>query len=271
MKLEGKTAIITGGGGGLGEAICLALAREGADVVVSDLKLDQAKKVADQVTGLGQRALAVQTDVRSPEEVQALIDDTLKQMSRIDILICGAGVIGLEHWRKSDGPPTLEATSIEDWDLTIDVNLKGVFLCLRAIAPYFKKQKSGKIVNIASISGRQGLNILAHYCASKAGVINLNQSAAMQLSPYGVNVNAVCPGYIWTPMWDTIGQMVAETHEEYKGMASQDVFKEFVGQTALGRTATPEEIAEVTLYLVSDEAKKITGQAINVDGGVRYN
>lgn len=271
MKLEDKVAIVTGGGGGIGEAICLALAQEGAEVVVSDLNLNLAKKVANKVIELGRRALAVQTDVRSPEEVQALIDAALKEMSRIDILVCGAGVIGLEHWRESAGSPILEATSIEDWDLTIDVNLKGVFLCLRAIAPYFKKQKSGKIVNIASVSGRQGLNILAHYCASKAGVINLNQSAAMQLSPYGVNVNAICPGYVWTPMWDTIGQMLAKTEEEYKGMSSQEVFNEWAGRAALGRPTTPEEVAEITLYLVSDEAKMITGQAINVDGGVRYN
>jgi NAD(P)-dependent dehydrogenase (short-subunit alcohol dehydrogenase family) len=268
MRLKDRVAIVTGGGGGLGEGISLCLAREGAHVVVSDAKLDLAEKVAVKVRATGQKALAVKTDVRFNKECEDLVAVSLKEFGKIDILICNAGVSGFVHRRESTEPPILESISEEDWDLTIDVNLKGVFLCNKAIAPYFKEQKKGKIINISSIGGRKGVDFIPHYSASKAGVIVMSQSIALQLAPYNVNVNTVCPGIIWTPMWDEASKVLASSYPAFHGMTPDQVFQAVVGSMIpLRRPQTPEDIGNMVVFLASDDAKEITGQAINVDGG----
>ena len=271
-RLDDKVAIVTGGGGGLGEGICLCLAREGAHVVVSDVDLGLAKKVAAKVKGIGQKSLAIQTDVRIADQCQNLIDMSLKEMGRIDILVCNAGVLGIGSLMDSTEPPSLENLSEEDWDQTIDVNLKGVFLCNRAVAPYFKRQKKGKIINIASIGGRRGLPYVPHYCASKAGVIVLTQGIAVQLAPFNVNVNTICPGVIWTPMWEKLAKMLSKSYPPFKGMTPDEVFKTRVQSTIpLGKPQTPEGIGKAVVFLASEEANEITAQAINVDGGAVFN
>lgn len=272
MRLQDKVAIVTGGGGGLGEGICLCLAREGAHVVVSDIELNLAEKVAAKVKQLGRKALSVQTDVRVAAQCQDLIDRTLKEMGRIDILICGAGVGGIESLVESGKPPILENIPEEEWDRTMDVNLKGVFLCNRAVAPYFKEQKKGKIINIASIGGRRATAYIPHYCASKAGVIVLTQGVALQLASYGVNVNTVCPGFIWTPLWEKLAKMLSKSYPSFKGMSPEEVFKARVqGATPMGKAQTPEGIGNAVVFLASEEADEITGQAINVDGGTVFS
>lgn len=272
MRLKKQVAIVTGGGGGLGEGICLCLAREGAHVVVSDVKLDLADKVARKVEETGQRGLAIQTDVRKADECEKLVEKSLNEMGRIDVLVCGAGVGGFVYRGDSDEPPILETISEEEWDLTIDVNLKGVFLCNRAIAPHFKEQKSGKIINISSIGGRKGIDWIAHYSASKAGVIVLTQAVALQLAPYNVNVNTICPGVIWTPMWDRGAKILSLSYPPFKGMSPEDVFNAVVqNMIPMGRAQTPEDIGNAVVFLASQEAKEITGQAINVDGGAFFN
>ena len=272
MKLKDKVAVVTGGGGGLGEGICLALAGQGARVVVSDLKGELAEAVAAKVSEIGPKSTGVQTDVRSSDEVQSLIETSLKEMGRLDILVCGAGVGGFAFWKESDGPPMLETISEEEWDLTFDVNLKGVFLCNRAVAPIFKEQKSGKIINVSSIAGRKGIDWIAHYSATKAGVIVFSQATALQLAPYGINVNVICPGIIRTPMWDRGAHVLATGHPAFKGMNPDEVFDACVQQMIpLGRPQTAEDIGNAAVFLASDEAREITGQALNVDGGVAFN
>jgi len=272
MRLKDKVAIVTGGGGGLGEGICLCLAREGANVVVSDVSFPAAEKVAAKVKDMGQKSLAVQTDVRMANECRQLVKTAKAEMGRIDILVCGAGVGGFVYRTDSEAPPILENISEEEWDLTMDVNLKGVFLCNRAVAPYFREQRQGKIINISSVGGRKGIDWIAHYSASKAGVIVFSQSVALQLAPYSVNVNTVCPGVIRTPMWDTGAKVLGQSYPPFKGMSPDEVFQAVVQHMIpMGRPQTPEDIGATVVFLASDDAKEITGQAINVDGGAYCN
>jgi NAD(P)-dependent dehydrogenase (short-subunit alcohol dehydrogenase family) len=272
MRLKDKVAIVTGGGGGIGEGICLCLAREGAHVVVSDIKQDLADKVASKVKEIGRKALAIKTDVRMANECQALIDRTYKEMGQIDILVCCAGTGESALRGDSKEPVLLENISEETWDLTIDVNLKGVFFCNRAVAPYFKRQKSGKIINISSIGGRRGNDWIPVYCASKAGVIVLTQGVALLLAPYNVNVNTICPGLVWTPMSERGIKALSYTYLEYKGMSPRDIFDARVQSVVpLKRPQTPEDIGNAVVFLASAEADQITGQALNVDGGTVFS
>ncbi len=271
MRLKDRVAIVTGGGGGMGEGISMCLAREGANVVVGDLQLEPAEKVAAKVRETGQKALAVRTDVRKAEDCKEMVDVTLKEMGRLDILICNAGVVGLPRDESAD-PPLIECIKEEDWDLVVDVNLKGVFLCNRAAAPHFKEQKSGRIINIASVAGRQGVELLAPYAATKAGVISLTQSVAFQMAPYHVNVNAVCPGIIWTPMWERIANYVSKSVPDFADTSPDSVYDFFVqAMIPFKKPQTPEDIGNAVVFLASDEASEITGQALNVCGGMKMN
>jgi len=229
--------------------------------------------VADKVRGMGRRALAVQTDVSKAADCQALIDTTLKDMERLDILVCGAGVMGYAHRGNKAEALAIENMLEADWDLVQSVNLKGVFLCVRAAAPHFKTQKQGKIINIASVAGRQGVgDFLFHYAASKAGVISLGQSLALQFAPYNVNVNTVCPGIIWTPMWAEGVEVLKSSNPALKEADPQTVFQNIVqSQIPLKRVQMPEDIGNAVVFFASDEAREITGQALNVCGGMRFN
>ena len=268
MRLKDKVAIVTGGGGGIGEGICLSLAREGAHVVVSDVNQEPAEKVARKVEETGRKSLAIKTDVRMAKECQALFDTTVAELGQIDILVCCAGVGGFVLQGDSEEPAMLETILEEEWDLTMDVNLKGVFLCNQKIAPYFKKQKSGKIINISSIGGRKGLDFIPHYCASKAGVIVFTQAVASQLAPFNINVNTICPGVVWTPMWEVGAKALSYTYPQFKGMDPDKIFDAMVEHlTALKRPQSPEDIGNAVVFLASSEADQITGQALNVDGG----
>jgi meso-butanediol dehydrogenase / (S,S)-butanediol dehydrogenase / diacetyl reductase len=272
MRLKDKVAIVTGGGGGLGEGICMCLAREGADVVVSDVNIGLANAVAEKVKAAGRRAIAVKTDVRSPAECQEMVKTALKAMGRIDIMVTNAGVSGFVHRKESTEPPVIESISEEDWNLTVDVNLKGVFLCNQAIAPVFKAQKSGKIVNISSLGGRKGVDFIPHYCATKAGVIVMTQALALQLAPYGVNANTVCPGVIWTPMWEEAAYVLQRSNPMFQGLTPEQVFQGAVqNMIPLKRAQKPEDIGNAVVFLASDEASEITGQALNVDGGAFFS
>lgn len=273
MKLKDRVAIVTGGGGGIGEGICLCLAREGAHVVVSDQNRTSAERVAAEIKKMGRKALAVQTEVRMEKDCQDLVENSLKEMRRIDILVCCAGVPGYsEKTVICDEMTRIENISEEDWDYTIDTNLKGVFLCNRAVVPYFKKQKKGKIINISSIAGRRGADWLPHYSASKAGIIVMSQAIALQLGPYNVNVNTICPGYVWTHMSVVAGKVMSKTYPQYKNMNPTEIFNELTrARVPLGRPQTAESIGQATVFLASDEASEITGQALNVDGGTVFN
>lgn len=272
MRLKNKVAIVTGGGGGLGQGICLCLAGAGARVVVSDLNLDFAQQTVKKIESAGGDAFSVQTDVRKREDCRRLVEVTVEKMGQLDILVCGAGVGGFVLQGDTGEPAILENISEAEWDLTLDVNLKGVFLCNQAVTPVFKAQRRGKIINISSIGGRKGVDFIPHYCASKSGVIVFSQAVALQLAPFNINVNTVCPGVIWTPMWREGATALSYTYPEFKGMEPEKIFEAMVAHMIpMKRAQTPEDIGNAVVFLASSEADQITGQAINVDGGAVMN
>jgi len=248
-KLDQRVAIVTGGGTGIGWDIALTFAKEGADVVVCSRKIASLKEAAEEIKALGRRSLAIATDVGVKEQVQSMAKRTIDEFGRIDILVNNAGVI-----RRA----LLMETDEEDWDAIIATNLKGVFLCTQAVAKYMIEQKYGKIINISSICGRGGaLRGLSSYSAAKAGVIQLTKSAALELSPYGININAIAPGSIITPM--TYFQRTPEQVEQFLENSKK--------LAVLGRMGAAQDIANAALFLASDDSSFICGETIAVDGG----
>ena len=266
MDLKDRVALVTGAASGIGRGICLVLAEQGADVVVADVRVDDAKRVVAEIQAKGCEAMACGVDVTKKASVDAMVEETLERFGRIDILVNGAGVVGAPGWIDS------QVSREEDWDAVYEVNVKGVVLCSEAVEGHMKECRSGKIVNIASRAGRQGVPWFSHYSASKAAVINWTQAHAMRLGPYNINVNCVCPGVIWTPMWDTIARQRRKELPELSGLSPRQVFEKLVAtDNPLGREQTPEDIGWAVAFFASDQAKNITGQALNVDGGSRMN
>ena len=266
MKVEDKVAIVTGGARGIGQGISLVLAGNGADIAVADISLEGAKSVAEEVVAAGRQSLATHLDVDNQKSVDRMVEDVLAHFGRIDILINNAGVIAAPGWEDRETPDE------SDWDLTFTVNLKGMARVTGIVAGHMKERNYGKIINIASIAGRQGSLTSIPYSASKAGVINLTQSTALELAPFSINVNAICPGLLWTPMWERIATRWSQVIEKWKGLSPREVFERDVnGRIPLGREQSPEDIGNLAAFLASDYARNITGQAINVDGGFRMN
>ena len=244
MNLVNKVAIVTGAGRGIGTAIALSLAREGAIVVVNDVDIKTAKEVVKKIESLGHQAVAIQVDVSDSKEVNRMVQIVLRKFKKVDILINNAGII-----RRG----SIEDLVEDDWDRVIDVNLKGAFNCAKAVVGIMKKQRYGKIVNISSIAGKIGdLASAPCYGASKAGMACLAKSLARELAPYGVNVNVIAPHAIET-------DMSKEWSEEKR--------KRIIADIPLGRLGEPEDVAEAALFLVSDKAKFITGEVLDVNGG----
>ena len=247
MRLSGRTAIVTGARRGMGRAISLALAREGANVVVTDVSREDCQRVVDEIKRMGTRGLALKCDVGSSSDVEAMVKRTVDEFGRVDILVNNAGVIAYK--------PFLELTE-EDWDRTLNINLKGQFLCARAAGREMAKNKRGRIINIASISsGGCGIAfpLIAHYTASKGGVLGLTKALALELTPQGINVNAICPGAIDTDM--------------AKGAKESGQLGQVLARIPKGRLGQPEEIANLAVFLASDESDYISGAAIVIDGG----
>ena len=266
MDVTGKTAVVTGGGRGIGRGIALALARNGADVVVAEIIEDNGANTATEVEAVGRRSLATALDVTDQASVDALMPSVLSEFEHVDILVNNAGIIGAPGWEQR------ERTNEEDWDLIYEVNVKGVMRVTDAVAPHMKERRYGKIVNIASIAARQGNPRNPPYNVSKAGVISITQAYALELALYDINVNAICPGLIWTPMWARIASRPSMTPEAVQGVSGREAFLKSVRErTPLGRPQTPEDMGNVVTFLASDAARAITGQSVNVDGGIRMN
>ena len=255
-KLLGRKAFVTGGGRGIGRGICLALAEAGADVIVSDLLLENAEGVAAEIRNMGREAFSTKIDVVDRGSVEAALKYALEKFGRVDILVNNAGVI-----RQA---PILELSE-QDWDLVVGVNLKGVFLCSKTVIPHMVERKSGRIINIASISGKNGFPGQAAYGSSKFGVVGLTQVLARELAPYDITVNAICPGIIYTKMWEYLSSLSAKEMKTTPEEAFKRISTEYI---PLRRAQTPEDIGNLAVFLASDDAKNITGQSINVDGGM---
>jgi 3-hydroxybutyrate dehydrogenase len=256
MDLTGRHALVTGGGRGIGRATALALAKAGANVTLSARTRKEIEAAADEVRGLGVKALAVPADVGKPEDVKALFAAARQGLGPVDILVNGAGI--------APSAP-LPRTTDEMWSQVIAVNLSGVFYGMREALPEMTGRGWGRVVNIASIAGKSAMPYIAAYVASKHGVLGITKVAALEVALRGVTVNAVCPGYVDTPMTDGgIARMSEKT-----GRSPEEIRKHIEELSPQKRMVTSEEVAELVLYLCRDAARGITGQGLNVDGGTR--
>ncbi len=247
MKLEGKVAIVTGAGRegkGIGRYVALALASEGADIVIADYVIEAAEAVADEVRKTGRKAVAVQANVAVPDDADAIVRTAIDEFGKVDILVNNAGITR---------DALIPRMSEQEWDAVIDTNLKGTFNCTKAVTRTMLKQKSGKIVNVASVMGIIGNPGQANYSASKGGVIALTKTTARELGSRGINVNAVAPGFIQTAMTEELADSVRES---------------IAKQIPLNRLGTSEDVARLILFLCTEDSSYITGQVINVDGGM---
>jgi NAD(P)-dependent dehydrogenase (short-subunit alcohol dehydrogenase family) len=252
MKLEGKVAIVTGGAKGIGAAICRRYAQEGARVAVADILRDEAAALADE---LGGGAFAVDLDVASRPSIAAALDQVVATAGRVDILVNNAAIF--------DMAPFLEITEAS-FDRQFAVNVKGLLFVSQTVAAQMVKQgQGGKIVNFASQAGRRGEALVAVYCATKAAVISLTQSMGLALIRYGINVNAIAPGVIDTPMWDQVDALFAR----YEGLQPGEKKRQVGAAVPIGRMGRPEDIVGAAVFLASADADYIVAQTLNVDGG----
>ena len=264
IDLSSRHALVTGGGSGIGRGICKVLAKCGADVTVVDIDVAGAEDTAGMLAGRGQFRYE-QVDVTSIESVTSLLQRVLEYSVKVDILVNNAGIIGSKDWW------TREEPNGDDWDDVFAVNVKGVATVTDIISSHMVDNNYGKIVNIASIAARQGSPENPHYSTSKAAVVSLTQSIALKLANNNINVNAVCPGLLWTPMWEAI----AEKRSRFGGsgfdageVSGRQLFEKAVESwIPMQKEQKPEDIGNLVAFLVSDLSENITGQSINVDGG----
>ena len=258
MALGKRIAFVTGAGQGVGRGIALELAHAGANIVIADLNRQKGEEVVTEIKALGRDAVALSVDVTDKASIEQAIAQALIHFSQIDILVNNAGVM-----QKALG----EQTSVADFDLCHEVNLKSIWLVTEALTSHFKAVRGGKIINISSAAGRRGIGDFPAYCASKAAAISLTQSLSQSLAAFDINVNAICPGLIWTPMWEQIDGMVTDKDK----VDERKAFSAGVKDTPLGRPILPEDIGKAAVFLASDSAKNITGQSLNIDGGSCLN
>jgi 3-oxoacyl-[acyl-carrier protein] reductase len=246
-RLDGKVAVVTGGGRGIGRAICFAFAKEGADVIVNYATREQpAQEVVEMIQGMGRKAVAVKGNVAVKADAERIIQTAIDEFGKIDILVNNAGV---------SKPNMLYKMTEEQWDEVLDIHLKGPFLCIQAASKYMMERKYGKIINMTSSAGLWGTKGQINYSSAKGGIVALTKSAARELAGYGITVNVVQPGYVSTEMTEKI-----RTDPKLKEI--------YTGRVLLGRFAEAGEVAHTFVFLASDEANYITGQLICVDGGL---
>lgn len=247
MELNGMVTLVTGGGSGIGRAIALLFAARGADIAVSDISLSPAERTVEEIKQLGGRAIAIRADISDPDDVDVMVSRVVSELGGVHILVNNAGIPG-------ENIPTIES-SVEHWDRVIRVNLRGTYLCSRRAGQWMVNNKSGKVLNIASIVGMSGFIARASYGPAKAGIVNLTQTLAVEWAKYNINVNCIAPGFVMTPLDEDLirsGKLDLELIEK---------------RIPLGHRAQPDDIAKAALFLVSDDAKYITGVTLPVDGG----
>ncbi|MDI6731186.1 MAG: 3-oxoacyl-[acyl-carrier-protein] reductase [Candidatus Margulisbacteria bacterium] len=244
MQLKDKVALITGSAQGIGKSIAVAMAKEGANIIISDVNLELSSQTAAEIQALGVKAISLKLNVTDPADIEAAIKQAMPQMGKIDILVNNAGIT-------KDG--LFIRMKKEDWDAVIGINLTGVFNVSKIIAPLLMKQRWGRIINLASIVGQMGNFGQANYAASKAGLIGFTKTLARELASRGVTVNAIAPGFIQTAMTDNI---------------PEDVKQKMLENIPMGKLGQPEDIAAAAVFLASHAAEYITGQVIAVNGGM---
>jgi 3-oxoacyl-[acyl-carrier protein] reductase len=244
MRLAKKKAMVTGAGRGIGRAIAIEFAKEGADVAINDLELEDARRVADEIESMGREAMAVKGDVADYGAVRAMMKEVFARFGRIDILVNNAGIA-------SKMP--LTEMSKQEWDRMIDVLLNGNFHCAKEVIGRMIEQRSGRIITISSVFGMTGFAEMVHYSAAKGGIIAFTKALAKEVAQYGITVNSIAPGNISTKMHESVPQSVID---------------EIVQMTPVGRLGRPEEVGHLAVYLASEEASFVTGQMISPNGGL---
>jgi NAD(P)-dependent dehydrogenase (short-subunit alcohol dehydrogenase family) len=257
MKLQGQVAIVTGGGHGIGRAIALRFANEGAALALCGTQKEPLDATAAEITAQGGRALAMITDVADESAVRAFVRATLDRFGTIDVLVNNAGIAG----------PTANVVDLKlaDWERTLAINVTGAMLCAREALPHMIAKKSGRIINITSIAGLIGFALRSPYVASKWAMIGLTRTLALEAGAYGITVNAIAPGSVRGPRLTG----VMEARAKQLGIAFEEMERHFVEPTALKKMAEEDEIAAMALFLASDEARSITGETLNVSNGAR--
>jgi 3-oxoacyl-[acyl-carrier protein] reductase len=256
MRLPGRAALLTGAAKGMGRAISLRLAAEGADLVLAAREVAPLEAVAGEARALGRRAFIVRADVRDEAQVAAMVADAVRTLGRIDILVNCAGTTGPVE------TPVQEIRT-EDWDDLLAINLRGTFLPTKHVVPVMLRQRQGKIVNIAGTSGLRGYKLRAAYSSSKWAVRGFTRTVALEVGPHGINVNCVAPGIVAGERMDRLCREKAQK----RGWTPEQVYQEYVQEMALRRVTTAEDVANAVLFLCSEESRNMTGQCLTVDGG----
>jgi meso-butanediol dehydrogenase/(S,S)-butanediol dehydrogenase/diacetyl reductase len=258
FRLQGKTALVTGAGLGIGRGIALRLAQDGADVVINDINSSDVDSVVKEVRGLGRKSLGIVADVTKRDEVYAMVDKVVDEFGQLDVMVANAGIAQVK--------PALDLTE-EDWDSLFAVNAKGVFFCDQAAAKHMVEEKSGKIINCACIAGHSGFALLSHYSATKFAVRGFTQALAKELRPFGIQVNAYCPGIVGTAMWDLVDEEMGKQRNLPKG----ETLKKYSEIISAGCVETPDDVAAFVAYLASEDSDYMTGQSVMIDGGIIMN
>ncbi|MCL2322759.1 MAG: SDR family oxidoreductase [Oscillospiraceae bacterium] len=254
ISLKGKVITITGAAKGIGKAAAIKLAEAGADIAVSDIDFENVKAVAEEIKSFGVRSLAMKCNVSDPKEVNKMVDDTVRGLGKLDIMVNNAGVNYTKFFM---------LTTLEEFRRMIDINLIGVFNCCQAGLKYMYPKKEGNIINLSSLTGRQGMPLLSGYSATKFGIVGLTQSISREMANFNIRANCVCPGVVRTEMWENT---LINMEKEVK--FNRDTFwKNQIAQIPLKRPQTCDDIANAILFLASDLSKEITGQSLGINGG----
>lgn len=255
FRLMGRTAIVTGAGHGIGRSIAMRLALDGADVAVSDINSSEIDSLVEEIQALGRSSLGIVADVTKGSEVSAMVDKVVDEFGKLDVMVANTETTQVKQ--------ALELTE-EDWDNIFTFNAKSVFLCDQAAAKHMVQQKSGKIINCASIAGHVGFALMSHYCATKFAVRGFTQALAKELGPFGIQVNAYCPGIVGSDKLEHLDEEMGKYFNRPRG----EVLKKYSEYISAGRFETPDDVAAFVAYLASEDSDYMTGQSIMIDGGI---
>jgi meso-butanediol dehydrogenase / (S,S)-butanediol dehydrogenase / diacetyl reductase len=258
IEVKKKVALVTGAGQGIGRAIALRLAKDGFDVAINDINHDTIRQVSLEIEQLGRSSLVVPADISNRNEVFSMVDRVVHRFGQLDVMVSNAGIVQVK--------PLLEITE-QDLETIFRINVFGTLYCMQAAAKQMIKQKSGKIINASSTSGKRGVEFLGHYAATKFSVIGMTQSAAKEWARHGITVNAYCPGIVGTSMWEKIDEQMSK----YTDVSVGETLKQRIEAIPLGRVEKPEDVANYVSFLASEDSDYMTGQAVVIDGGMVFS